>query len=80
MAFKYLTIQQSDNFQPFEYQTSQVFRSPLYVLHKVGIQTPDTGNQETFENQTFTYLYLDALFLVKRGVFRLLSWAALSFP
>ena len=31
MAFKYLTIWQSDIFQLFKYQTSLVFRSPLYV-------------------------------------------------
>ena len=31
MAFDYRTIRRSDNFWPFKYQTSPVFRSPLYL-------------------------------------------------
>ena len=36
MTFKYQTIWQSDNFQPFECKTIQVFRSPLYLLPSQG--------------------------------------------
>ena len=37
-VFEYQTIRGSDNFRPFKYQTSPVFRSPLYKEKKLKIE------------------------------------------
>ena len=54
MAFTYRTIQRSDKFQPFEYQTILVFRSPLNNLFRklrkyVGPSSPSPDPRETKE-------------------------------
>ena len=35
MAFKNYTIWHPNSFQPFEYQTSSLFKSPLYFIAKI---------------------------------------------
>ena len=50
MRFEYQTIWRSDNFRPFEYQTSPAFRSPLYSNHHPSqarnVQYVDTAEEE----------------------------------
>ena len=54
MAFKYQTIWWSDNFRPFEHQTS----SPHFTLDKVYIEIAEkSGICQFFEQQFFLETY-----------------------